>query len=131
MTMRKRRIVSKHVTGRLAYIACPFTKLDPKEKVDCVDGLAEAVSVLFGLDHFAVSPILHNWLPWRRHELPTAFEDWESYNLLLLSKCDDLIVFTYPGWRDSKGVHIERRRAIFDKKPVFHLHHKTFRLTHE
>jgi hypothetical protein len=52
------------------------------------------------------SPIAHTH-PIAAHGLPGDWDFWQTYDRLMLSRCDELAVLCLPGWRESVGVRAE------------------------
>ena len=66
------------------------------------------------------APIVHGH-PLVGHGLPTEWPFWERFDREHLRRCDELVVLTLDGWRDSVGVAAEIRIAGELGKPVRYL----------
>lgn len=112
----------------LSYLATPYTKFQPD-----LDAAYRAAAKLCGrlLDAgvTAYSPIAHS------HSLalhagldPLDEPMWYAHNLLLMARCDSLIVAHLPGWDDSKGVAFEIAHFRLRGDPIFDLDPETLRM---
>jgi hypothetical protein len=53
---------------------------------------------------------VHNH-PLVAHGLPTGWDFWEGIDRRFLELCDEVVVLTVDGWRESAGVQAEIRIA--------------------
>lgn len=70
--------------------------------------------------HVVFSPIVHGH-PLVGHGLPTDWPFWERFDREHLRRCDELVVLTLDGWRESVGVAAEIRIAGELGTPVHYL----------
>ena len=105
----------------LVYIASPYTKGD------------QALNVRFQMEAFnsllsdnVVLPIAPLWSHFQHLAFPRLYEDWLSYDLELIDRCDILLrltavipSMTYTQW-ESKGAKREEAHARSRGIPVFH-----------
>lgn len=69
---------------------------------------------------YVYSPITHN-APFHEWGAEAAFESWRAFDCSMVSRCDQLIVLTLPGWRESIGVTAEIEHAANLKIPINYL----------
>ncbi len=105
----------------LAYLGTPYTKFETG-----LDGAFAAAAALCGrllaTGVTAYSPIVHCH-PLATHAGldPLDLKIWYGHNMLLMARCDTLIVAHLPGWQDSKGVAFEVEYFEKAQKPIFDL----------
>jgi hypothetical protein len=93
-------------TGHLVYLASPYSHFDPAVQEARFQAVCRcAAEMMRGGDH-VFSPIAHTH-PIAAHGLPGDWEFWQSYDRLMLSRCNELAVLCLPGWRESVGVRAE------------------------
>lgn len=57
-----------------------------------------------------------------------SFKYWEKIDLTFVSRCDELWVFTLPGWKESTGVKAEIKFAKAKKIPVKYIDYRTYEI---
>jgi hypothetical protein len=70
-----------------------------------------AAALLMAKGKLVFSPISHTHPIAMAGELPTGWSYWEAYDRAMLYCCEELIVLTLIGWKDSVGVSNEIRIA--------------------
>lgn len=68
-----------------------------------------------------ISPSIQNYevLPYMTPEdTGPGYEHWKARCRTLLRKCDEVLVFTFPTWKDSKGVTDEMNFATMMGLPI-------------
>ncbi len=91
----------------LWYLASPYTDDDPAVMWERFKRACQAAAALMQQEGlFVLSPVAHSH-PIAGYGLPKDWVYWQEADLLLLSRCDGLIVLMLDGWQDSKGVAAE------------------------
>jgi len=90
----------------MIYLATPYSHPDPavREKRYRLACWATADFIRDGYTVF--SPVVHNH-PLVAHGLETAWVFWEKHDRELMACCDDVVVLTMDGWRESAGMQAE------------------------
>jgi hypothetical protein len=70
----------------------------------------QAAAELMRAGHIVYSPVSHSH-PIAQHGLPTDWSYWEWVDRRFLEVCDEVVVLTLDGWRESVGVRAEIRIA--------------------
>lgn len=92
----------------LIYIASPYTNPDSIIRIQNYLDVTKIAADLVSVGHVAISPITYGHVLAECKEMPTDWEFWMDFCLVLLNKCDKLLVCnTIPGWKNSKGVAAE------------------------
>lgn len=92
----------------LIYIASPYTNPDSIIRIQNYLDVTKIAADLVSVGHVAISPITYGHVLAECKEMPTDWEFWMDFCLVLLNKCDKLLVCnTIPGWENSKGVAAE------------------------
>lgn len=92
----------------LVYLATPYSHPDPavvRSRLEAVHRLAALIE-LRGVLHVTSGIYNHLLLP-HPPNTPTDYEFWGSFSITLLKRCDWMVVFMQPGWRESVGVRDE------------------------
>jgi hypothetical protein len=99
------------------YLISPYSDPDPAVREQRFQ-VACAVTARLLLDgHDVYSPVVHGH-PLVRYGLSADWSFWERYDREHLERCDEVVVLTLDGWRDSIGVQAELRHAAVLGKPV-------------
>ena len=93
------------------YLASPYTHQDPKVEHARFLHAETATARLLRHRQWVYSPIVHCHELARRHELPTHYEFWATYNRAMLQHASELRILKLPGWDQSKGVSYETQLA--------------------
>jgi hypothetical protein len=92
----------------LIYIASPYTNPNSIIRIQNYLDVTKIAADLVSVGHVAISPITYGHVLAECKEMPTDWEFWMDFCLVLLNKCDKLLVCnTIPGWENSKGVSAE------------------------
>lgn len=92
----------------MIYLATPYTHADKEIMQLRYEVAREVAANMMRAGLPVYSPIVHGHDIASHHELPTDWEFWRSHCLAMLSKADQMMVVTIPGWETSTGVHAER-----------------------
>lgn len=103
----------------MIYLASPYTHADQKIQAARYEAVAALTASLIRAGTIVYSPIVNFHYLSREYYLPTDFTFWKDYNLRFLGRCDELYIFTLPGWDISKGVTAERDFARTRHIPAF------------
>lgn len=103
--------------GQLVYLSTPYTHADGRiQRHRYLSSLALQSKLLAcGVNVF--NPLAHTVDMAREFPSP-GFEDWLTLDLLILEKCDELLIFTLDGWVESNGVKREIFHALELGKPI-------------
>lgn len=108
---------------KLIYLAAPYSHKDPEVVEARVAHIAKAAArLLLDTGHNVFSPISHSHLI---HVLAGLAGDWEFWCKIdtdWLERCDEVVVLTLPGWRESVGVTAEIKIAKGLGLPIRYLH---------
>lgn len=103
---------------KLIYLACPYNDKSLEVREERYHAVTRVASILMQQGHFIFSPITHCHPMAISGNLPTGWDFWQEYDMLMISRCDELWVLTIPGWRESKGVTSEIQIALVLNKPI-------------
>jgi len=113
--------------AELVYLASPYSCRRAVSRDDRAHLAARAVAWLTEEGIHAFSPVVHG------HECSKGFystqwndEAWLLAALLLLTRCDELMILTIPGWETSAGVNAEHAMAEGMGKPISELRCKNY-----
>lgn len=93
--------------GELIYLACPYSDPDLNVRIRRFELVNLAASKLMGEGKYVFSPISHTHPIAIAGKLPTGWQFWETYDRIILSRCQKLIVLKLAGWDKSTGVTAE------------------------
>ena len=94
----------------MIYLASPYSHPDAAMREARFRDVCRAAARLMREGHVVFSPIAHGH-PIAAYGLPTDWRFWEPFDREQLERCDELVVLTLAGWRESKGVQSEIRIA--------------------
>lgn len=101
------------------YLACPYTHEHDYIQHQRYEQVTRVAAELMRQGLCIYSPITSmHYLS--RHCKPNEI-DWLQHDLIILSRCDKLIVLQLEGWEDSEGL---RREIAFAKEhniPIFYM----------
>ena len=104
----------------ITYLASPYSASDPALREARFQAACRATAELMRAGHVVLSPIVLTH-PLTAFGLPTDWSYWERYDREFLQRCDEVVVLTLAGWRQSVGVQAEIRLAAKLAKPVSYL----------
>jgi hypothetical protein len=96
--------------SNLIYLASPYTHPEPAVREARFRAVCRAAARLMRGGQHIFSPIAASH-PLTAYGLPGHWEYWEAYDTAMIGACGGLIVYTLPGWEESKGVGAEIRIA--------------------
>lgn len=97
---------------KLIYIASPYTNSDNSIRIQNYIEVTKIAADLVLEGHVAISPITYGHVLSECKEMPTDWVFWMDFCLVLLAKCDKILVCnTISGWENSKGVAAEIKFA--------------------
>lgn len=97
----------KNTQSELMYLACPYSHPDLAVKQMRHEMVNRIALKFHQQGKFVYSPLTHN-VPLMQQDLTTSnWNFWGSFDKLMLSKCDKLLVVPLPGWEESRGVSAE------------------------
>ena len=95
--------------NELVYLACPYSDPDPKVREKRLQASIDATRVLIGNGYRVFNPLTHS-APIDDEYIPDDY--WYELDLMILARCDRLMLLMLPGWSTSKGVRMELELAI-------------------
>jgi nucleoside 2-deoxyribosyltransferase len=101
----------------MIYLASPYSHADPAVREARYQAACRATAALLKAGLVVFSPIVHSH-PLVAFALPTGWDFWERIDRAYLARCDELVVLTLDGWRESTGVRAEIALARALGKPV-------------
>lgn len=104
----------------MIYLASPYSHADAAVREQRFRAACRAAARLMRTGHVVFSPIAHGHSI-ALHGLPTDWRFWEPFDREQLARCDEVVVLTLDGWRESAGVQAEVRIAGELGKPVRYL----------
>lgn len=95
----------------LYYLASPYGHPDESIKMDRFVKACQMTGALLLAGYKVLSPIAHSvpvadLIPKQSHGF------WLNFDLEIISKCDGIIIYQLPGWKESKGMRIEAKYAL-------------------
>lgn len=108
-----------HKSNALLYLASPYS--DPCQNVmrRRFETVCLVASKLFVIGHLVFSPIAHSEPISRFGRMDAAFRAWRKFDLLMLSKCDALVLLLLTGWENSVGMKAEYNAAVARTMPIY------------
>ncbi len=92
----------------LIYIASPYTNSDARVRMENYLIVTKIAGDLVSRGAIAVSPITYGHTLAEHTKMPTDWDFWMDFCLVLLAKCDKILVCnTMVGWEESRGVAAE------------------------
>jgi hypothetical protein len=104
----------------MIYLASPYSHADPMVREQRFREACRAAARFMRLGQAVFSPIAHAHCICT-YGLPTDWRFWETFDRHQLERCDEIVVLTLDGWRESVGVQAEIRIAAEYGKPVRYL----------
>jgi len=104
----------------MIYLASPYSHPNPAIREQRFQAACRAAARLMRAGNLVFSPIAHGHSI-AAHGLPTDWRFWERFDREQLARCDEVVVLTMDGWRESAGVQAEIRIAGELSKPVRYL----------
>jgi len=110
----------------MIYLASPYSHPDPEVKVQRYDEACLATAALMREGKVVFCPIAHCHSIATHSDLPTDWNFWSTYDLEILSHCDQLYVLMLDGWLTSTGVNAEIDFAMAHGIPVTYVEAGSF-----
>lgn len=104
----------------MIYLCSPYTHVDAEVRQRRFEGACQAAAALIRQGKTVFSPIAHSHAICR-YGLPLDWRFWERHDRRYLEACDEVVVLTLDGWRESVGVQAEIAIARALGKPVSYL----------
>ena len=89
------------------YLATPYTHDNPEIREIRFLNINEVAAKLMKDGHIVYSPISSSHQIAKDHNLPTTYDYWEKVCDAFVLWCDQVWVYTAPGWEESVGVQAE------------------------
>lgn len=103
----------------LFYVASPYSHPIAAVRYDRFGAVCSFCAKMLGHDFHVFSPICHSHPIAEAGDVRTDFDFWRAWNLLILGRCDALIVLELDGWTTSVGVNAEIEFAREHSIPCF------------
>ena len=104
----------------MIYVAAPYSDLDPAVRECRFREVNRAAAALMRAGHCVFSPISHGH-PICQYGVPGDWTRWESLDQRMLRQCEEVVVLTLDGWKESRGVQAELAIAAALDLPVRYL----------
>lgn len=102
----------------MIYLGSPYSHFDWRVRDSRFRSVCRAAGALMKTSKHIFSPIAHCHPIALEVDLPTTAEYWRGYNCDTLRRSDALWILTLDGWRESKGLDIEKQMAEEMQKPI-------------
>jgi hypothetical protein len=107
----------KTMSEGLCYLASPFTHADPLVRQTRFEAACRAAAELMRQGKTIFCPVAHSFAICK-YGVPLDWRFWERHDCRFLEACDEMLVLTLDGWRESVGVQAEIAIARDLGKPV-------------
>jgi len=105
--------------NRLIYLASPYSHPDHQVREDRCARVSKVGAKLFQKGTMTYGPIAHSENLARHGGFgDTSWKTFRDFDLLMLSKSDELYILTLDGWKESVGVRAEVMAAIRWNLPI-------------
>lgn len=95
------------------YLACPYTHKDKKVRDKRVRTVSKKAAELIEQGNIVFSPLSHSERISKYCKAdPCDQKFWLNQCLWIIDHCDEFHIFCIEGWRESKGIREELKRAI-------------------
>ena len=94
----------------MIYLASPYSHPDPEVREQRFRDACEATALLIHEGNIVFAPIVHSH-SLVGYGLPAGWDFWEQFASEHIRRCDEVVILTLDGWRDSEGVQAEIRIA--------------------
>ncbi len=101
----------------MIYLCSPYSDPDPGVREQRFQAACAVAARLLREGHHVYSPVVHGH-PLVRYGLSADWSFWERHDRQHLKACDEVVVLTLDGWKESIGVQAELRHAGVLGKPV-------------
>src|ERR1700752_1389041 len=102
----------------LIYLAGPLTHSDPIKEEQRAQDHSRYAGKLLQAGYLIYSPIAETWNIGKYAKIGGKWETWREKDLLLLSKCDRMLILQLEGWNESKGVKGEVKFCLTNNIPI-------------
>jgi nucleoside 2-deoxyribosyltransferase len=99
------------------YLASPYSHADPAVREARYRAACRTTAAMLKAGLVVFSPIVHSH-PLVAFDMPTGWDFWERIDRAYLTRCDEVVVLTLDGWKESTGVRAEIALARDLGKPV-------------
>lgn len=114
------------------YLATPYSHECSHVKNKRYGLVTQAAAYLFkeGLQIFSPISMTHDidMVLYEHYDYPTVTDFWMALDEKIATVCDYLIVLQQPGWKESRGVHLEVEHFYQRAKPIFFMNPNNFNL---
>jgi nucleoside 2-deoxyribosyltransferase len=101
----------------LIYLCSPFTHHDPEVRQTRFEAACRAAAELTRQGKTVFAPVVHSYAI-AKYGLPDDWKFWARHDRQFIEACDEVVVLTLDGWRESVGVKAEIEIARELGKPV-------------
>ncbi len=106
-------------TSTLIYLASPYSDISQNVMRRRFETVCLVASKIFVSGYNVFSPIAHSEPISRFGLLDAAFGTWREFDLLMLAKCDALVLLLLTGWERSVGMKVEYNAAVARTMPIY------------
>ncbi len=110
---------------KLIYLASPYTAKSKKLMHERFKEISKVGAKLVMKGHILFCPISQSVALAKYGNLKTNWAFWKTFDLTVLSKCDELWVVKMPGWKESVGVQAEIQYAEDNGIKIRYLRYET------
>ena len=111
----------KRKMTRLSYLAAPYTHKKHYMMVARFLAINRVACEYMRRGEYIFSPISHTHPIAEAGELKRGWDYWHGYDARMISVCDEMIVLTLDGWKESVGVIAEIKIAEDLKMPILYV----------
>ena len=105
----------------MIYLASPYSHPDPAVRRQRLEAVCRAAARMLRDGQFVFSPIAHSVAIAEHGGAPDSWAFWRPVDLVMLGRCNELVVLKLDGWETSEGVQAEVARARLLGLPVSYL----------
>jgi nucleoside 2-deoxyribosyltransferase len=105
----------------MIYLASPYSHPDSDVREQRFEAVCRAAAFLICSGKTVYSPIAHTH-PICKYGLPGDWQFWQHHDRQYIELCDEMVVLTLDGWKQSKGIQAEIGIARGLGKPVTFIH---------
>ena len=99
------------VTGKLIYLASPYTHKDPAVRQRRFEIVCCWAAILKRAGCFVFSPIVHAHPIVLAHGVPVGWDYWKVFDRMMVERSQAVLIAEIDGWQESVGVTEEHSIA--------------------
>ena len=102
----------------MIYLAAPFMDINPAVRQERYEKVTKLAAQIIKSGLLVYSPLTYTVPMWTDYNI-TPPNGWLEFDMPFLQRCQSLMVYTLPGWRESIGVNREIEEAEKWGIPVY------------